>query len=102
MGNSENYFKHADKFLPERWLKSESKSEIYAKNSHPFVTLPFGFGPRMCLGRRFAELELEILLAKVNALIFRYALDVLLINNKLIIYIFRFFEILKLNIITGT
>ena len=42
-------------FVPERWLHG-------SKNMHPFASLPFGFGPRMCLGKRFAEIEMAIFL----------------------------------------
>ena len=41
---SERHFKNALEFKPERWLR-ENKKEI-----HSFAFLPFGFGPRMCLG----------------------------------------------------
>jgi cytochrome P450 len=58
----EKYYPEADKFIPERWLKNEAQ---YNKKTHPFVTMPFGFGPRMCIGRRFAELEIETLVTKV-------------------------------------
>ncbi|KAJ8973422.1 hypothetical protein NQ317_016705 [Molorchus minor] len=61
ISNQEQYFPESKEFLPERWLKS---CHLY-KEYHPFASLPFGFGRRMCLGRRFAELELQILLAKV-------------------------------------
>ncbi len=30
-------------FVPQRWLDRENKP-------HPFLSLPFGFGPRMCIG----------------------------------------------------
>lgn len=47
-------------FRPERWLRNDLRNK-----AHPFLVLPFGYGPRMCIGRRFAELELYLLLAKI-------------------------------------
>lgn len=58
----DTYYKEANQFIPERFLKSSNDLEI--KGKHPYVYLPFGFGPRMCVGRRFAELEMETLIAK--------------------------------------
>lgn len=63
-GTMEKYCKNADNFRPERWLKtSQGGSGEYI---HPFASLPYGYGARMCLGRRFADLEMQILLAKVR------------------------------------
>lgn len=56
--------------MPERWLKEKNDENLscpMTKNKiHAFVSLPFGYGRRSCLGRRFAELEMQILLAKVK------------------------------------
>lgn len=60
--NDDSYYKDSAKFLPERWLKDADNADI--KGKHPYVFLPFGFGPRMCVGRRFAELEMEVLISK--------------------------------------
>jgi cytochrome P450 family 49 subfamily A len=53
-------------FLPERWLKADECPLTAGRRIHPFVSLPFGYGRRTCIGRRFAEAELNILLAKVR------------------------------------
>lgn len=59
-------FDRSDEFIPERWLKDNADPQCpHAKDSHPFAYLPFGFGPRMCIGRRFAELEIEVLVIRI-------------------------------------
>lgn len=60
ISNSSKYFVQPDQFLPERWLKGSPHKH------HPFASLPFGYGKRMCLGRRFADLELQTVLARVR------------------------------------
>ena len=58
----EQYFERSNEFIPERWLKGNVDAKCpHSKEIHPFANLPFGFGPRMCVGRRFAELEIEVL-----------------------------------------
>ena len=75
-GRDEKLFPNPMKFNPERWKRDET---------HAFAIQPFGFGPRGCygkihawtssipvvyllsfVGRRFAELELKLLLAQVG------------------------------------
>lgn len=60
ISNSEEFFDDPKEYKPERWLKNQK-----TKQYHPFSTLPFGYGKRMCLGKRFADLELQCLVIKV-------------------------------------
>ncbi|EDW40113.1 GL21304 [Drosophila persimilis] len=62
-GNMEEYVTDAATFRPERWLKPQHGG--LPGKLHPFASLPYGYGARMCLGRRFADLEMQILLAKL-------------------------------------
>lgn len=63
----EKQFPQPTKFIPERWIKTNKDPECpHAKDTaHPFAFLPFGFGARMCVGRRFAELEIEVLVTRI-------------------------------------
>lgn len=54
------YFEDPERFMPERWLRDGS-----AKDIHPFILTPFGHGPRMCAGRRFAEQEMYVVITKI-------------------------------------
>lgn len=58
--NSE-YFEAPEQFVPERWLR---KSDNYTP-IHPFSYIPFGYGPRKCIGQTFAETEISVCAAKL-------------------------------------
>ncbi|XP_030634457.1 1,25-dihydroxyvitamin D(3) 24-hydroxylase, mitochondrial [Chanos chanos] len=55
LGSNEEYFDNGKQFRPERWL--QAKTTI-----NPFAHVPFGIGKRMCIGRRLAELQLQLAL----------------------------------------
>ncbi|XP_070562972.1 1,25-dihydroxyvitamin D(3) 24-hydroxylase, mitochondrial-like [Ptychodera flava] len=46
-------------FRPERWIRKENE-QFYG-----FKALPFGYGPRMCIGKRLAELEIHLATIRV-------------------------------------
>lgn len=55
----EENFERANEFVPERWLEDRSK------RPSSFISLPFGFGPRSCIGRRFSDMNTYVLMAKL-------------------------------------
>ncbi|NXA95274.1 CP27B protein, partial [Melanocharis versteri] len=66
------FFPAPDAFRPERWLRHRDTGDTPgdtpghpAGPRHPFASLPFGLGPRSCVGRRLAELQLHMALAQV-------------------------------------
>ncbi|KAL5010528.1 hypothetical protein ScPMuIL_012833 [Solemya velum] len=60
---SEEYFESPNEFKPERWLSGTKDQAIKLKMS--YAVMPFGFGPRSCLGRRFAEQEIYLAVIKI-------------------------------------
>ncbi|XP_017485040.1 PREDICTED: probable cytochrome P450 12c1, mitochondrial [Rhagoletis zephyria] len=69
--NEERFFPRPREFIPERWLRQKDASsmnvdeQLIADNVNKFINLPFGFGPRSCVGKRIADLEMELTLANV-------------------------------------
>ncbi|KAK4141222.1 benzoate 4-monooxygenase [Dichotomopilus funicola] len=53
----------ADEFRPERWLDGEEGNAegLTARQKNAFV--PFSYGPRSCVGRNVAEMEMKLIVA---------------------------------------
>ncbi|KAL3425116.1 cytochrome P450 ClCP1 [Phlyctema vagabunda] len=66
--HSTEHFFLADQFIPERWLGDER-----FKNDHKNMMQPFSFGPRNCLGKNLAIVEMRLVLSR---LIYRYDLEI--------------------------
>lgn len=52
------FFRSPEEFKPERWGEDSEDIPKYAY-------FPFGGGPRVCLGRSFAQIEMVLILARV-------------------------------------
>lgn len=75
LGSNEEYFDNGKQFRPERWLQD--------KNSiNPFAYVPFGIGKRMCIGRRLAELQIQLALCWVRSHSFIYTFKKIWIGTE--------------------
>lgn len=59
MQRSEKYFLNAEEFIPERFKNGK------AQGVPDYVYLPFGGGPRVCIGNHFAIMEATLVLATI-------------------------------------
>jgi cytochrome P450 len=57
--HSEKLWNNPEVFDPERFTKAQIKER------HKFAHMPFGAGPRMCIGRNFALLEMQMVVLKM-------------------------------------
>ncbi|XP_041354653.1 1,25-dihydroxyvitamin D(3) 24-hydroxylase, mitochondrial-like [Gigantopelta aegis] len=64
LGRLPSLYDDPESFRPERWLRGNLKEQ---DNMNRFAFLPFGHGLRMCIGRRVAELEMQVLIAQMVA-----------------------------------
>jgi len=59
LGRDDRFWETPTEFRPARWAETTPQSKGYAY-------IPFGAGPRQCIGRRFALLEAKIVLATIG------------------------------------
>lgn len=53
------YWPEPDRFMPERFSSEGRKNQV------PYTFVPFGGGPRNCIGLAFANVEVKIILARL-------------------------------------
>ena len=56
LSHNPKYWTQPDEFVPDRWFEPRH---------HPYAYMPFGAGPRLCIGQRFAMNEMQMCLAKM-------------------------------------
>jgi len=54
------HWQNPDEFYPERFNEKDGRSSV-----QPYSYFPFGVGPRMCIGNKFAKMEMKVMLANL-------------------------------------
>lgn len=62
------YWKDPERFDPERFNEAQKKQQV------PYAYIPFGGGPRLCIGNNFALMEMQFVL---SMLVRRYSFELL-------------------------
>lgn len=57
--NAEIFSDEPNSFRPDRWIEYRKLDRLERPSA--FASLPFGFGPRVCIGKRVATLQLKAL-----------------------------------------
>jgi cytochrome P450 len=55
----ERYWPEAERFIPERFCPEQKRGRL------PYTYLPFGGGPRNCIGSAYAQVEVKVVLARL-------------------------------------
>jgi cytochrome P450 len=58
------FFKDPERFNPDRWLVGENGEDL-EKSLPKGVYIPFGGGPRICIGNAFSLMEARLILATI-------------------------------------
>jgi cytochrome P450 len=63
-GRDAQNFPEPNEFWPHRWTRDTDGN--YKGVSNPFATLPFSMGARSCIGRKIADVQMTLTVAKVR------------------------------------
>ncbi|KAK3903621.1 hypothetical protein C8A05DRAFT_14442 [Staphylotrichum tortipilum] len=65
MNYSTNNFTEPEKFIPERWLAGDEYQGVRFDKRRHHALQPFSVGPRNCIGKNLAYVEMRLILARL-------------------------------------